>query len=55
MLGASSHPLDCTPHYAAPRTAHDGIKVHAKYTNRRVVVCTKANVSLNPETEVAGL
>ena len=55
MLNADPRPLNLPFCHASPRAAHDGIKIHAKDTNRGVVSRTKVDMLLNSKAKVARL
>lgn len=55
MIGADSRPHYLPLRHPRPRAIHDGIEVHAKDTNRRVVSRTEIDVLLDPKTKVARL
>ena len=55
MLRADSCPLNLPLRHPGTRAAHDGIKVHAKDTNRGVVPRPEVDMLLNPKPKVARL
>ena len=55
MLGTNPRLLNLPLRHPRPWSAHDDVKVHTEDTNRGVVSCTKVNMLLNTESEVAGL
>jgi len=55
VLRADPCPLDLPLRHPGTRAAHDGIKIHAKDTNRGVVPRPEVDMFLNPKPKVARL
>lgn len=55
VLHANLRPPDLPLHHPGTGVADDGVKVHAKDTNRGVILCPKVDEFLNQKLKVAHL